>query len=151
MNIYETSQEPEAFGLSKALSSLSTIAAEYLLEYILPNLAKPSRAVQSNHLDLSLNSSLVEASLNKRDNAILSSENWVLQLEDTREELKASTGIDLIHLDIYTFQKVYGKSLIGLIKDYISSRVRTSSKEALLAFSTFDPKKVPKLSSELTL
>ena len=76
----------------------------------------PSRAVQSNHLDLSLNSSLVEASLNKLDNAILSSENWVLQLEDTREELKAATCIDLIHLDICTFQKVYGKSVIGLIK-----------------------------------
>ena len=93
MNIYETSHEPEAFGLSKALSSLSTIAAEYLL-------SKPSRAIQSNHLDLSLNSSLLEATLNKLDNAILSSENWVLQLQDTREELKAATGIDLIHLDI---------------------------------------------------
>ena len=38
-----------------------------------------------------------------------------------------------------------------VIKDYISSRVRSSSKDALLAFSTFDPKKVPKLSSELSL
>ena len=121
MNIYETSHEPEAFGLSKALSSLATIAAEYLLEYILPNLAKPSRARQSNHMDLS-HSSLVEASFNKLDNAILSSENWVLQLEDTRQELKAATGIDLIHLDICTFQKEYGNSFIGLIKDYISSR-----------------------------
>ena len=151
MNIYETSHEPEAFGLSKALSSLSTIAAEHLLEYILPNLAKLNRAIQSNHLDLSLNSSLVEAALNKLDNAIVSSENWVLQLQDTREELKASTGIDLNHLDICPFQKVYGKSFIRLIKDYISSRFRSSSKDALLAFSTFDPKKVPNLSIWLSL
>ena len=35
-NIYETSHEPEALGLSKALSNYSTIAAMYLLEYILP-------------------------------------------------------------------------------------------------------------------
>ena len=35
-NIYETSHEPEALGLSKGLSSHSTIAAMYLLDYILP-------------------------------------------------------------------------------------------------------------------
>ena len=38
-NIYETSHEPEALGLSKALSSHSTIAAMYLLDYILPQVA----------------------------------------------------------------------------------------------------------------
>ena len=151
MHIYETSHEPEALGLSKALSSLSKIAPVYLLEYILPNLAKLSRAIQSNHLDHTLNSSLVEASFNKLDNPILSSENWVLQLQDTREELKAATGIDLIHLDIRAFQEIDGKPFIGLIKDYISNRFRSSSKDALLAFSNFDPKKVPNLSSELTL
>ena len=43
-NIYETSHEPEAIGLSKALSSHSTIAAIYLLNYILPQVAKLSRA-----------------------------------------------------------------------------------------------------------
>ena len=35
-NVYETSHQPEALGLSKALSSHSTIAAMYLLDYILP-------------------------------------------------------------------------------------------------------------------
>ena len=43
-NIYETSHEPEALGLSKALSSHSTIAAMYLLDYILPQVAKLSSA-----------------------------------------------------------------------------------------------------------
>ena len=93
----------------------------------------------------------MEASFNKLDNAILSSENWVLQLQDTRAELKAATGIDLIHLDIRDFQEIDGKPFIGLIKDYISSRFRSSSKDALLAFSNFDPQKVPNLSSELSL
>ena len=59
-NIYETSHEPEAQGLSKALSSHSTIAAMYLLDYILPQVAKLSRALQANHLDLSLISSPVD-------------------------------------------------------------------------------------------
>ena len=62
-NIYETSHEPEALGLNKALSSHSTITAMYLLNYILPQEAKLSRALQSKHLDLSLISSLVDATL----------------------------------------------------------------------------------------
>ena len=36
-NIYETPYEPEALGLSKALSSHSTTAAMYLLHHILPS------------------------------------------------------------------------------------------------------------------
>ena len=74
-NIYETSHKPEALGLSKALSSHSTIAAMYLLDYILPQVAKLSRALQTKHLDLSLNSSLVDATLNSLDDAILPSTN----------------------------------------------------------------------------
>ena len=44
-NIYETSHEPKALGLSEALSSHSTIAAMYLLDYILPQVAKLSRTL----------------------------------------------------------------------------------------------------------
>ena len=61
LDMYETSHEPEALGLSKALSSHSTIAAMY---YILPQVAKLSHAIQTKHLDLSLISSLVDATLN---------------------------------------------------------------------------------------
>ena len=59
----------------------------YLLDYILPQVAKLSRALQTKHLDLSLISSLV-------DDAVLPSENWVLQLQDAREELKAARKAD---------------------------------------------------------
>ena len=51
-NIYGTSHEPEALGLSKALSRHSTLVAMYLLDYILPLVAKLSRALQTKHLDL---------------------------------------------------------------------------------------------------
>ena len=43
-NIYETSHEPEALGLSKALSSHSTIASMYQLRYILPQVTRLSCA-----------------------------------------------------------------------------------------------------------
>ena len=79
-NIYETSHEPESLGLSKTLSSHSTIAAMYLLDYILPQVAKLSRALQTKHLI----SGLVDATLNSL-HASLPSANWVLQLQDARE------------------------------------------------------------------
>ena len=54
-------------------------------------------------------SSLKDATLNSLDDAILPSANWVLQLQDAREELKAATGIEVTHLDICSFQEKVGK------------------------------------------
>ena len=70
-------------------------------------------------------SSLVDVTLNSLDDAILPSANWVLQLQDAREELKAATGIEVTHLDICSFQERVGKPFIRLIKDNISSRFRS--------------------------
>ena len=56
-------------------------------------------------------------------------------------------GIEVAHLDICSFQERVGKPFIRLIKDNISSRFRSSSKDVLSAFSIFDPKKVPSLST----
>ena len=71
------------------------------------------------HLDLSLISSLVDATLNSLDDAILPSANWVLQLQNAREELKAATGIEVPYLDIWSFPERVGKPFIRLIKDQI--------------------------------
>ena len=85
----------------------------------------------------------MDATLNSLDDAILPSENWVLQLQDARLELKAATGIEVTYLDICSYQERVGKPFIRLIKDNISSRFRSSSKDVLSAFSIFYPKKVP--------
>ena len=74
-NIYGTSHEPETLGLSKAFSSHSTIAAMHLLDYILPQMAKLNRALQTKLLDISLISSQVDATLNSLDDATLHSAN----------------------------------------------------------------------------
>ena len=101
----------------------------YLLDYILPQVAKLSHALQTNHLDLSLISSLVDTNLNLLDDAILPSANWVLQLQDAREELKAATVIEVTH--VYALFK---KEWASLLLDST-------------AFSIFDPKKVSGLST----
>ena len=87
----------------------------YLLDYILPQVAKLSCAIETKHLDLSLISSLVDATLDSLDDAILPSENWVLQLQDAREELKAETGIEVTHF-ICSFQERVGRPFIRHIK-----------------------------------
>ena len=105
-NIYQTSIEPEAFVPSRALSSHYTIAALYLLTTFFlkwQSLAVPYRP--SKHFDLSPISSLVDATLNSLDDAILPSENWVLQRQDAREELKEATGIEVTHLDMLFSRK----------------------------------------------
>ena len=110
-------------------------------------MAKLRRTLHTKHLDLSLISSLVDATLNSLDDAILPSANLVLLLQDAREELKAATAIEVTHLDICSFQERVGKRFIRLIKDNISNWFRSSSKDVLSAFSIFDPKKVPSLST----
>ena len=82
-NIYEETHQPEALGISKALSSKSTISDEYLLDYVLPQVAKLSKTLQSEKLDLTVISSLVEASLYSLDDALSPAANWVLELQDT--------------------------------------------------------------------
>ena len=109
----------------------------YLHDYILPQVPKLSRALQTKHLDLLPNSSLVDATLNSLDDAMLPSANWVLQLQDGREELKAATGIEGTHLDICSFQERVGKPAIKLIKDNISSWFRSSSKDVVISLQYF--------------
>ena len=75
----------------------------YLLDYILPKVAKLSCALQTKHLDLSLISKWMLLLIHLM--IILPSTNWVLQLQDAREELKAATGIEVTHLDIFSFQE----------------------------------------------
>ena len=47
----------------------------------------------------------MDATLISLDDAILPSANWVLQLQDAREKLKAATGIEVTHLDYALFKK----------------------------------------------
>ena len=53
-HIYTDTHEPEALHLKKILCKKSTVAAIYLLDYVLPQLAKLSRALQTESLDLSV-------------------------------------------------------------------------------------------------
>ena len=81
-NIHETTREPEALGLSRALGKRTTTAAIFLLDYTLPQVAKLSKTLQTENLDLSIISSLVDATLHTLDDAVLPAANWVMELLD---------------------------------------------------------------------
>ena len=79
----------------------------------------------------------MDATLNSLDDAILPSANWVLQLQDAREELKAATGIEVTHLDICSFHERMSKPFIRLIKDNISSLLGSSNKRCVVSLQYF--------------
>ncbi len=70
-NIYEQSHEPEALGISRALCRPSTLVAMYLHDYVLPQVAKLSRALQTERIDLTAIAPLVDATLNALDAVLL--------------------------------------------------------------------------------
>ena len=80
--IHKSTHEPEALGLSKALSKQFSVVAMYKLDYILPLVAKLSRTLQAGQLDLSVISSLVNGTHHTLDDSVLPSAVWVLELLD---------------------------------------------------------------------
>ena len=141
-NIHDTSHEPEALGLSKCLSKPTTVAAIFLLDYVLPQVAKLSKTLQSENLNLSIISTLADATLNTLDDAVVPAANWVLELLDASENLEEATGTKISMEVISSFQKNVAKPFISDLKENISSRF-ASSGHVVPAFSIFDPKKLP--------
>ena len=140
-NIYEETHQPEALGISKALSSKSTVSAVYLLDYVVPQVAKLSKTLQSEKLDLTVISSLVEATLYSLDDALSPAANWVLELQDMKESLEEAMGVNITTSDIQTFQNSVGNLFVSTLKGNISSHF--CSQDIVSAFSIFDPKKTP--------
>ena len=66
--------------------------ALFLLNYTLMNAAKLSKALQAKHLDLTLISMLVDATLESLDDAILPAANWVLELLECSDDIQKATG-----------------------------------------------------------
>ena len=144
--IYETTHEPEALGIHGALCKLSTIAAIYLLDFTLPQVAKLSKALQTEQLDLSLISSLVDATVQSLDDAVLPGANWVLELLDNIDDLKTATKVTIDADKILSFQNTIAKPFAADLKANITSRF-ASSNAVVSALSIFDPRKVPKQDS----
>ena len=144
-NIYYETNEPEALGISKTLCKKSSITAIYLLDYVLPQVAKLSKTLQAERLDLTVVSALVESVLHSLDDALLPTANWVLELIDAHDQLDDATGIKVTPDDISSFQKNVAQSFAVDLKNNISSHF--ASQDVVSAFSVFNPQKMPDVSS----
>ena len=124
-DIHENTHEPEAFGLCKALIKWHTVAAMYVHARLL--IAKLSRTLQTEQLNLSMISSLVNATLCTLDDSLLPSANWVLELLDDCKQLEKATGIIVTLADIITFQEQAIKPFIAHLKENIFSYFSSSN------------------------
>ena len=79
-----------SLGIKKAIFQEINNCSIYLLDYVLPQVAKLSRALQTENLDLSMIFSLLDATLHSIDNAVLSSSNWVLELLEAAQDLETA-------------------------------------------------------------
>ena len=148
-NIYELTHEPEALGLSKILRKKETNAAIFLLDYILPLVAKLNKTLQTKQLDLSILSSLVNATLHSLDDAILPAANWILELLEEAGNLERDIGLEITLADIKLFQDTVAMPFIATLKANISSRFESSG-DIVSALSIFDPRKAPLDSENLS-
>ena len=138
-HIYQESHEPEPLGLKKALWKKSTISAMYLLDYVLPQVAS-GKALQTESLDLSVVSTVVEATIQSIDESLLPAANWVLELLEASDDLETAIEVKLTHQHIASFRDDVGKPFIALVKENIASRL-SSSKDIITSFSIFNPNK----------
>ena len=140
-NIYEKTHEPEALGISRDLCKASTVSVIYLLDYDLPQVAKLSRALQAERIDLTAITPLVDATLKTLDDVTLPVANWVLELMDAKDEIQVAINTETTTESITTFQEQVAKPFATMQKVNISSLF--VSQDIVSSFSIFDPKKVP--------
>ena len=139
--IYQESHEPEALGISKILSKPSTLFAIYLLDYILPEVSKLSKSLQTEKLDLSIISSLVDATLHTLEDVLQPAAKWVLDLQEVKEEMDITVGINFNSDDVASFQSRVTEPFYTKLKENIANRF--ISQDVVSCFSIFDPKKTP--------
>ena len=71
----------------------STITAIYMLDFILTQVARLRKTLQTERFDLTIVSSLVDATFHTLDDSMLAAANWVLELLDEIDDLIEDTGI----------------------------------------------------------
>ena len=108
---------------------------------MLPQLAKLSRALQTESLDLSVVCHLVDANLSSLNDALLPAAYWVLELIEVIENMEQEIETKITSMNISTFQQNICTPFVSLLKENISNRFTSS--DIVGPFSIFDPRKVP--------
>ena len=87
----------------------------FLLDYVLSLVAKLSKTLQIEKLDVTIISSLVEATLRTIDDALTPAANWVLALRDIEESLEKTISIKITMDNIKSFQDNVGIPFVSTL------------------------------------
>ena len=71
------------------------------------------------HLDLSMISSLMDATLSSLDKAMVPAANWMLELRNDTRELETVTGQGITAMELSLLQERVGKPFIALLNDIV--------------------------------
>ena len=115
--------------------------AIYLLDYIFPEVSKLSKSLQTEKLDLSIISSLVDTTLHTLEDVLQPAAKWVLDLQEVKEEMNITVCINFNSDDVASFQSRVIEPLYTKLKENIANRF--ISQDVVSCFSIFYPKKTP--------
>ena len=132
----------KALGLTRILTRSSNLFAIYVLDFVLPQVSKLSKCLQSQNLDLTIISSLVDATVHTLDDVIQPAANWLSELLEVMNEMESTIGIKFTTEDITAFQSSIAKPFITVLKENVQNQF--SSHHVVSIFNILDPNKVPK-------
>ena len=106
---YKEYHEPKALGICRILTKQSSLFAIYLLDFVLPHVTKLNKCLQSEKLDLTITSSLVDATLHTLDYVLQPAAHWGLKLQEVKEEMETAIAIRSTTADVTKFQSLVAK------------------------------------------
>ena len=104
-------------------------------------MSKLSKCLQSQNLDLTIISSLVDATLHTLDDVIQPAANWLSELLEVMDEMESTIGIKFTTEDITAFQSRVANPFFTALKENVQNWF---SSHVVSSFSIFNPKKIPK-------
>ena len=138
---YEESRELEALEISRILTKQSTLFAIFLLDFVLPQVSKLSKCLQSEKLDLTILSSLMDATLHTLDDVLQSAAKRILKLQEVKDVMETTTAIkSTTHCRHHQLSEASSYASFTSLKDNIQKRF--NSQDIASPFS-FDPKNIP--------
>ena len=84
--------------------------------HVSPQVAKLSRSLQAEKIDLTAIAPLVNATLDMLDDARLPTANWILGLLDANDDLEAATDFKITTEIISSFQEQVAKPFVMMLK-----------------------------------
>ena len=100
-----------------------------------------SKSLQTEKLDLSISSSLVDATLHTLEDVLQPAAKWLLDLQKAKEEMDITVGINFNSDDVASFQSRVTEPFYTKLKENIANCF--VSQDVVSCFSIFDPKKTP--------